>query len=130
MGKAARIQLSRRAGFRLQERSLALNGLAAVNVARPSRFGNPFRVVQLEPATWVASADLSVRSTRHETKAGAVREAVACFRANLLRESMGYTIEEMRAALRGKNLACWCALPEPGERDWCHAAELLIEANR
>jgi hypothetical protein len=32
--------------------------------------------------------------------------------------------------LRGKNLACWCALPQPGEPDRCHAAALLELANR
>jgi uncharacterized protein DUF4326 len=32
--------------------------------------------------------------------------------------------------LRGKNLACWCALPEAGQRDNCHAALLLELANR
>ncbi len=32
-------------------------------------------------------------------------------------------------SLRGKNLACWCSLPKPGESDLCHAAMLLICAN-
>jgi hypothetical protein len=27
--------------------------------------------------------------------------------------------------LQGKNLACWCPLPEPGEPDICHAAVLV-----
>jgi hypothetical protein len=30
-----------------------------------------------------------------------------------------------RGKLRGVNLACWCALPEPGMPDICHAAALL-----
>jgi hypothetical protein len=30
-----------------------------------------------------------------------------------------------RSKLKGKNLACWCALPEPGRPDICHAAALL-----
>jgi hypothetical protein len=34
------------------------------------------------------------------------------------------------ASLRGKNLACWCPLPEPGKCDICHAALLLELANR
>lgn len=38
-----RLQLSRRKGFRLQTASRALNGLPAVNVARPSKWGNPYR---------------------------------------------------------------------------------------
>jgi hypothetical protein len=32
--------------------------------------------------------------------------------------------------LRGRNLACWCALPQAGQRDNCHAALLLELANR
>ena len=31
--------------------------------------------------------------------------------------------------LRGKNLACLCHLPVPGELDICHAAVLLEIAN-
>ncbi|MEV4242583.1 DUF4326 domain-containing protein [Streptosporangium canum] len=31
--------------------------------------------------------------------------------------------------LDGKDLACWCPLPEPGEIDWCHARVLLKIAN-
>ena len=33
------------------------------------------------------------------------------------------------AELAGKNLACWCPLPAPGEPDICHAAVLLELAN-
>ena len=33
-------------------------------------------------------------------------------------------------SLRGKNLACWCRQPEPGQADNCHAATLLVLANR
>jgi hypothetical protein len=38
-----RLTLSRRRGFRLQERSRAVNGLICVSVARPGRWGNPFK---------------------------------------------------------------------------------------
>lgn len=31
--------------------------------------------------------------------------------------------------LRGRDLMCWCPLPEPGEPDHCHAAVLLELAN-
>ncbi len=37
-----RLQLARIKGFDLQATSLATNGLPAVNVARPSMWGNPF----------------------------------------------------------------------------------------
>ena|SRR5271154_1757696 len=42
MSRPVRIQLSRKSGFNLQEASLAINGLPAVNVVRPSKWGNPF----------------------------------------------------------------------------------------
>lgn len=32
--------------------------------------------------------------------------------------------------LEGKDLACWCPTPEPGEPDHCHGAVLLDLANR
>lgn len=47
--RPVRLQLSRKKGFRLQEASRALNGLEAVNVARPSRWGNPFKVGKAGP---------------------------------------------------------------------------------
>jgi hypothetical protein len=30
-----------------------------------------------------------------------------------------------RDQIKGRNLAFWCALPEPGRRDICHADALL-----
>lgn len=32
-------------------------------------------------------------------------------------------------ALTGRDLACWCPLPEPGEPDHCHGRVLLRRAN-
>ena len=78
--KPVRLRLSRRKGFDLQATSRALNGLPAVNVARPSRWGNPFR---FNPAD---SVDPATR--------------FACEIAPLLDAS----------PLRAKNLACFCRL--------------------
>lgn len=49
MVKPVRLQLSRRKGFSLQALSRETNGLEAVNVARPSKWGNPFRVGEASP---------------------------------------------------------------------------------
>jgi len=46
-----------------------------------------------------------------------------------LRRLGSHPIETIRAELRGKHLACWCALPGRGEDDQCHAAILLRIAN-
>ena len=36
----------------------------------------------------------------------------------------------IRRDLAGRDLACWCRLPEDGEPDMCHAALLLVLANQ
>jgi hypothetical protein len=77
-----------------------------VVVARPSRWGNPFRV---------GDPGVPDRAT-----------AVARFRALVDAPSGHYpSREEIRAALAGRDLACWCPLTEP-----CHADVLLEIAGR
>ena len=115
-----RIQLSRRKGFKLPAKTAV--------VSRPSRWGNPFKVDSIHCDFWrVVSPDGQVR--RYGQRDDAVREAIAAHRANLLRGTLGYTIEDVKRELAGKNLACWCKLPEPGHIDLCHAATLLYYAN-
>lgn len=38
-------------------------------------------------------------------------------------------LEWARAELAGRDLACWCPLPRPGEPDLCHGGILLGAAN-
>ena len=99
-----RLQLSRRKGFNLQAWSREVNGLAAVNVARPSKWGNPYRVDPPEYAV-----ELFIAHLKSVTMTG-VQPAID---------------PAARAELRGKNLACWCAPGAP-----CHADVLLEIANR
>ncbi len=112
MRKAARplrLRLSRQRGFSLQAASRAANGLPAVVVARPSRWGNPHRVGDPDPGGKEAALTLTdcVRLFRRrwETTPRPLRDAAL-------------------APLRGKNLACWCPLDAP-----CHADILLAMAN-
>jgi hypothetical protein len=87
--KPIRIQLSRRAGFSLQITSLAINGLPAVNCARPTKWGNPFP----------AKGDYTAK------------EATQRFADLLETGGLGYLNgENIKRDLRGKNLACWCPL--------------------
>lgn len=72
----------------------------AVYVGRPSRWGNPY-------AAW--------------TPEGRAR-ALDAFRA-LIAKNL-YWQEDVKRELRGKDLACWCALDQP-----CHADVLLEIAN-
>lgn len=109
MSEPVRLQLSRRAGFDLQELSQAANGLPAVNVARPSRWGNPFII-----GKDVSSAAEAVKEFRSLT---------APHPPHVVPLYMG--LDDIARDLRGKNLACWC---KPGAP--CHADVLLELANR
>ena len=121
MSQPTRIQLSRRKGFRLQEVSMALNGLPAVKVARPGKWGNPYRVIN-------DNADEVVARFRRLFEGPPSR-----FRHMLLGIASGRpgigegAILDMKLSLpelRGKNLACFCSLDQP-----CHGDVLLELSN-
>ncbi|ASR44920.1 hypothetical protein BEN78_04830 [Xanthomonas citri pv. mangiferaeindicae] len=91
MTPPVRLQLSRRRGFDLQAHSHAVNGLPATVVARPGRWGNPYRIgVHGDRATCVAryAAHMATRADALDL-----------------------------APLRGRNLACWCPLDGPCHAD-------------
>lgn len=133
-----RLQLSRKRGFRKPP--------GAIVVSRPSRWGNPFRVGDLvrEPGTYGGPAhpDLGVMpegtytGTRltgepYEYVIRRVRDradAVNLFRAYIAFHDDTWPPEEIRRELGGRDLCCWCPLPEPGQPDICHAAVLLAVA--
>lgn len=97
MTQPQRIQLSRRKGWRKPENTVV--------VARPSGWGNPFRIGEnaLDRA-----------------------DAVEQFRDLVMDPGRTYQAfrAEVRKHLAGKNLACWCPLDQP-----CHADVLLEIAN-
>ena len=95
-----RIRRKRTKGYDMQAESLALNGLPAVYVGRPSKWQNLFRVGE------DGSAKVCVKKYRQMLE-------------------YHYPIKrQMIEELRGKNLACWCPLDQP-----CHADVLLELAN-
>ena len=97
----SRVQLSRARGWRLPA--------GAVVVARPSRWGNPFRIGAPYP----------------ETGSPLDRErAVALYREFIRAPEQAGLREAARRELKGKSLACWCSLDGP-----CHADELIAIAN-
>lgn len=125
-----RLRLSRKAGFRLQGHSLAVNGLPAVNVARPGKWGNPHVAIR----TWYHAPIPSLglpgfdAVTAADADEEGARIAVALFRDDWRAVMSAPSYRRARAALeelRGKNLACWCAPGAP-----CHADVLLDLANR
>ena len=124
-----RIQLRRTKGWRKPE--------GAIVVSRPTRWGNHIRIAlrkfddERNPMWHVTGSPRYLDGPAFNLLETARAEATRQFEADLLRwGDIDYpSIEEIRSALRGKDLACWCALPEPGETDWCHAAVLLRISN-
>lgn len=129
MTAPVRIQLSRKRGFHLGKASLAANGLLPINVARPSKWGNPWRVkvrgsFHDGADAWAGAWDQEINYPYHRTKEEAARRAVDCYEAALLEGRLLRFSAEDVSSLRGSNLACWCALDLP-----CHADVLLRLAN-
>lgn len=108
MSRPTRIQLSRRKGARKPEK--------AVVVARPTIWGNPFKVGAAVEAgysragcvsafeDWLAGNPWACGADRYETQRATILARIG--------------------ELRGKDLACWCPLDQP-----CHADVLLRLAN-
>lgn len=110
-----RIQLRRVKGWRMPPNT--------VSVARPGKWGNPFKVSQLR--------DLGMGGSDHDLALKCV-EAFRIWLGPLWQDVwQGEQSERQRsriladlASLRGKNLACFCALDAA-----CHADVLLRMAN-
>jgi len=117
-----RIQRHRTRGWRLPEN--------AVIVSRPSRFGNPFTIKDAieaemgEPRS--ACASNYAEWLRVGTAGGWYEETYRIGRQVFDRRRVLADLH----LLRGKDLACTCPLPEPGQPDHCHAATLLRLANK
>lgn len=152
-----RIQLRRTRGWR--------KPAGAVVVARPSRWGNPFRLggesgtlVRYGPRhlkrfgrAWDFEGRCSAHGSRHDmwwfsandivethVRRATRAEVVELFRLTLTDPTPGmlmaypsrggrfarFTVDDVRAELAGRDLACWCPLDQP-----CHADVLLELAN-
>ena len=94
-----RIQLRRTKGWRKPP--------DAVVVARPSRWGNPYRIGDRHP--------VHRRPMSRDETIDLIRAAYA---------ERPEWVAAARQALAGRDLACWCALDVP-----CHADVLLDVAN-
>lgn len=117
--KPKRIQRKRTKGYRMPE--------GVVYVGRPTRWGNPFGK---EYATVQTTEDIV-----------AAYRALLTFDYKWFRSHAGFSwkagfiishvwrtrkdVARLLEPLRGKDLACWCALDKP-----CHADVLLELANR
>jgi hypothetical protein len=123
-----RLQLSRRKGFKLQQLSIGLNGLSAVNVSRPSVFGNPFtRDAACEAGYFDGKKrtldNLFLRDSFAQWIGfHGINETPWLWDGEESDRRRGEMLKRL-PSLKGKNLACWC---RPGEA--CHADILLAMA--
>ena len=108
-----RVQLSRKKGFRLPP--------LTVNVARPGKWGNPYRIGKPVDMRQARCYGWKMRFPERVCKDA--EQAVQLFRLSVALDDGLQLVA--RQELRGKNLACWCALGRP-----CHADVLLEIANR
>lgn len=96
-----RVQLSRKKGWRKPE--------GAIVVARPRKWGNPYKAGEIDEATG-----------RTLDRATAVR----LFRNFVMQTAWPELRASIVEELRGKQLCCWCPLDQP-----CHADVLAEIAN-
>lgn len=119
-----RLQLSRANGFNLQAASMAINGLPAVSVARPSKWGNPFAMAGCREAGFTGTdAEIAARVV----EAFRVWIDTPFWRNNWDGPESAAARDWIRKnlpSLAGRNLACWCAPDQP-----CHGDVLLRLAN-
>lgn len=116
-----RIQRRRTPGWRMPT--------GAIYVGRPTRWGNPYVVGQVgDMRRWTGwfvgdarNADANFGDFAGRADAAAL--AVELYRQRSWSWSLD-TVEEIRRALAGRDLACWCPLDVP-----CHADVLLALAN-
>lgn len=116
-----RIQRRRTKGWRMPD--------TAVYVGRPTRFGNPYRLVHADHGLLVQYGKTGGSVGVWPNELEARQYATEAFRLWITHSERAETLRLFRALLHGRNLACWCPLPEPGQPDHCHAAVLLELAN-
>ena len=115
-----RIQRQRIKGWRMPP--------GAKYVGRPTKWGNPYRPVQLPGGLWIARDDNGGDYPGYgpfRTREGALRDCVRLYyELEVIYELGSVSRTEIVRELRGKDLACWCPLDQ-----CCHADALLEIAN-
>lgn len=117
MSEPCRIQRSRAKGWKMPPNT--------VYVGRPSMDSNKHMVVR-DGRLWGVWIGGTLDTVVCSDRTDAHSFAVTLFRADMeaAKERDPEAVALMAARLRGKNLACWCALDQP-----CHADVLLELAN-
>lgn len=108
-----RIQRKRTKGWRIPHNTVCVD--------RSTKWGNPFTIPEI-----VDNAQDAVYNYEAWLKGLCIpiRDRRTPIIANLDEWTRNDYLAEIRAELKGRNLACWCALSQP-----CHADVLLRIAN-
>lgn len=117
-GEPLRVQRQRTKGWRMPPNT--------VYVGRPTRWGNPFRLVNEDgwPLILDGSLDLPTHLTSDQRRRMESWDGAEDLVVELFRERCLDRLPDL-APLRDRNLCCWCPLEDP-----CHADVLLELANR
>lgn len=119
-----RIQMSRQRPWRAEHPD-------AVIVARPSKWGNPFKVGEriTDPDSVFRNAYINGVSLFRDGIVEDRAHAVALFDFWVMAK-VPFTQTDVRLELRGRDLACWCPLTDAdGNPVPCHA-DVLLEVAR
>lgn len=121
MSGPKRIQRRRTAGWKMPK--------GAISVDRSTLWGNPFTTetaLKLGFAFTEAGARRAVVEEHREWLEGKGEQDTYMFRTRTF--DRRWMLANLYL-LTGRDLACFCPLPEPGQDDVCHAATLLELAN-
>lgn len=118
MLKPVGIQRKRTKGYNMQQESLAINGLNAVSITRPGKWGNPFLVsvygVKRSVELFEECLRMPPKARIHFTGRKAYMEV-----------QRFWWMRDHLYLLKNKNLACFCPLTQK-----CHRDILLKYANQ
>lgn len=110
-----RIQRSR------QHKQVSPNGFPIKYVGRPTKWGNPYKVVGRDGVWFVVDGEEPVAT--FDTKIDAIHCCLEIFKEHFVHEHNSGRLNLYD--LRGYNLSCWCPLDEP-----CHVDVLFKLLNQ
>jgi len=117
-----RIHRRRAPGWRAEDHTTSPLGVAYVG--RPTRWANPFAITRSGQHHIVRDPDGGIVLTT-TSPLSARKTATDWYRAWITGPSQKELLALTPQLLHGRDLMCWCPLPEPGQPDHCHAAVLL-----
>ncbi|MDR0738553.1 MAG: DUF4326 domain-containing protein [Oscillospiraceae bacterium] len=122
--KPVRIEMKRIKGFNLQQESKKINGLEAVFCARPSKYGNIFKIVKVnerDEGYFVINIYNNLKIFHSFIRELEILKSLELYEDYIKRYPEN--LERVKK-LKNRNLACYCKLSEK-----CHCDILLKISN-